>query len=50
MQEKRSEWLKVWPDDNHIFYRSVEQVDPWIREDQKDVYKAFLNCEPMPYT
>lgn len=50
MQAKHREWLKVWPDDNHIFYRSVEQVEPWIREDQKPIYTAFLNCEPMPYT
>jgi hypothetical protein len=50
LKEKYPEWLTVWPDDSHIFYRSVEEVDPWIREDQKHIYKAFLDFEPMPYT
>jgi len=50
MQAKHGDWLKVWPDDSHIFYRSVDQVEPWIREDQIPIYRAFLNCEPMPYT
>jgi len=50
LQEKHKDWLKVWPDDTHIFYRSVDQVEPWLNEDQIPIYTAFLNCEPMPYT
>jgi hypothetical protein len=50
LKQKYPTWLTVWPEDDHIFYRSVEQVDPWIREDQVSIYKAFMNCEPMPYT
>lgn len=50
LKSKYPEWLTVWPDDSHIFYRSVEEVDPWIREDQKQIYKAFLDFEPMPYS
>lgn len=50
IQKKYPEWLQVWPDDSHIFYRSVDKVEPWLREDQVTIYKAFLNCEPMPYT
>jgi 5'-3' exonuclease len=42
--------FKVWPEDNHIFYRSVDVVEPWLREDQINIYKAYLNYEPMPYT
>ena len=47
---KYPEWLAVWPDDSHIFYRSVDKVGPWICEDQMQYYNAFINCEPMPYT
>ncbi len=50
IKQKHPEWLQVWPDDTHIFYRSVDTVEPWIREDQMQIYNAFLNCEPMPYT
>lgn len=50
IQKKYPEWLEVWPDDSHIFYRSVNDVEGWLREDQLPIYKAFLNCEPMPYT
>jgi hypothetical protein len=50
LKQKYPEWLTVWPDDSHIFYRSVDQVDPWICEDQRLYYSAFINCEPMPYT
>jgi hypothetical protein len=50
LRQKYPNWLTTWPDDNHIFYRSVENVEPWIKEDQMDIYKAFLNCEQMPYT
>lgn len=50
IKEKHPDWLQVWPDDSHIFYRSVDKVEPWIREDQMVIYKAFLDCEPMPYT
>jgi XPG I-region len=50
IKAKYPEWLQVWPDDSHIFYRSVEKVEPWIREDQLPIYKAFMDCEPMPYT
>jgi hypothetical protein len=42
--------LTVWPDDSHIFYKSTDHVIPWLREDQVDIYKAYLNCEVMPYT
>lgn len=47
---KHPDWLKVWPDDTHIFHRTVDKVEPWIREDQLPIYRAFVNCEPMPYT
>jgi hypothetical protein len=50
LKQKYPEWLTVWPDDSHIFYRSVDVIDPWICEDQKVIYKAYLECEPMPYT
>jgi len=47
---KHPEWLKTWPDDSHIFYRSIENPLDWIRDDQEPIYKAFINCEAMPYT
>jgi hypothetical protein len=50
LKQKYPEWLTVWPDDLHIFYRSVDQVDSWICDDQRHYYTAFMNCEPMPYT
>jgi hypothetical protein len=49
LKEKYPDWLTVWPDDTHIFYRPVEKIDSWIREDQMPIYKAFMNFEPMPY-
>ena len=49
LKQKYPQWLTVWPDDSHIFYRPVDRVEPWIREDQIEIYKAFLNYEPMPY-
>jgi hypothetical protein len=50
IKQKHPEWLKVWPDDSHIFYRSINNPEDWLREDQIEIYKAFINCEPMPYT
>jgi hypothetical protein len=50
LKEKYPSWLTVWPDDSHIFYRSVEKIEPWIREDQLSIYKAFIRFEPMVYT
>jgi len=50
LQKKYPDWLQVWPDESHIFYRSVDIVEPWIRDDQLPIYKAFLECQPMPYT
>jgi len=50
IQAKYPHWLQVWPNDQHIFYRSVDQVEPWIRDDQLSIYRAFLDCQPMPYT
>jgi len=50
IQAKYPSWLKVWPDETHIFYRSVDKTEPWIREDQLPIYNAFLECLPMPYT
>lgn len=50
LQYKYPDWLQVWPDESHIFYRTVDQVEPWIREDQLPIYTAFLECQPMPYT
>lgn len=47
---KYPEWLKLWPDDNHIFYRSIENPEDWLHEEQHIIYKCFVNCEPMPYT
>ena len=49
LKQKYPDWLTVWPDDSHIFYRSVDAVGPWIREDQVEIYKAFMDGEPMPY-
>jgi hypothetical protein len=49
LKQKYPQWLAVWPDDSHIFYRSVDTIEPWIREDQLHIYKAFMNYEPMPY-
>ena len=50
LQYKYPDWLTVWPDDSHIFYRSIDQVETWIRDDQMPIYTAFLECQPMPYT
>ena len=47
---KHSDWLKTWPDDNHIFYRSISKPEDWLRDDQLPIYKAFINYESMPYT
>ena len=49
LKQKYPQWLTVWPDDSHIFYRPVDRVEPWIREDQMEIYKAFMNYQPMPY-
>jgi hypothetical protein len=49
LKEKYPNHLKVWPDETHIFYRPVDKVIPWLREDQEQIYKAFLNREEMPY-
>lgn len=49
LKQKYPLWLTVWPDDSHIFYRPVDRVEPWLREDQTDIYKAFMNYQPMPY-
>ena len=49
LKQKYPDWLTVWPDDSHIFYRPVDRVEPWIREDQMIIYKAFMNYQPMPY-
>lgn len=50
LKNKYPDMLSVWPEDNHIFYRSVDKAEPWLRDDQLDIYRAFLNCERMPYT
>lgn len=50
IKQKYPEWLTIWPEDSHIFYRSVDKIEPWIREDQLSIYKAYMDCEPMPYT
>jgi hypothetical protein len=50
IKQKYPVWLSVWPEDSHIFYRSVDKIEPWIREDQIPIYKAYMNCEEMPYT
>jgi hypothetical protein len=49
LKQKYPQWLTVWPDDSHIFYRPVDRVEPWIREDQLNIYRAFMNYQPMPY-
>ena len=49
LKKKHPEWLKVWPDDQHIFYHSVDTLTEWLRDDQEVFYKAFLNGEKMPY-
>jgi hypothetical protein len=50
LKTKHEDWLSVWPDDAHIFYRPVNTVEDWLREDQGPIYTAFLNKEVMPYT
>jgi hypothetical protein len=50
IKQRHPEWLKNWPDDHHIFYRKINNPEEWLREDQIPIYKAFINCEPMPYT
>ena len=50
LKKKHPEWLKVWPDNQHIFYHSVDTLTEWLREDQEVYYKAFQNGEKMPYT
>jgi len=47
---KHPDWLNLWPDDSHIFYRSINDPTTWLRDDQIPIYKAFVACEPMPYT
>jgi hypothetical protein len=49
LKEKYPTHLKVWPDETHIFYRPVDKVLPWLRDDQEQIYTAFLNREEMPY-
>ena len=49
LKKKHPEWLKVWPQDDHIFYHSVDSLDEWLREDQKVFYAAFQKGEIMPY-
>ena len=50
IKQKHPDWLKTWPDDSHIFYRSINEPTAWLREDQLPIYKAFTTCMPMPYT
>lgn len=50
IKQKHSDWLKIWPEDTHIFYRSIDKPEDWLRDDQLPIYKAYVNCEPMPYT
>lgn len=50
IKKRHPEWLTTWPDAEHIFYRSVDKVEGWVREDQIPIYRAFVNGEPMPYT
>jgi hypothetical protein len=49
LKKKHPEWLKVWPQDDHIFYHSVDTLEEWLREDQKVFYTAFQKGEVMPY-
>ena len=50
LRRKYPTWLTVWPEEStHMFYRPVDKIEPWIREDQYAIYKSFINCEPMPY-
>jgi len=49
LKKKHPEWLKVWPQDDHIFYHSVDTLEEWLREDQKVFYAAFQKGEIMPY-
>ena len=50
IQLKHPNWLNLWPDDTHIFYRSIDIPEDWLNADQLLIYNAFINCEPMPYT
>jgi hypothetical protein len=50
LRKKYPNYLQAWPEEaTHMFYRPVDKVEPWIREDQLHIYKAFINYEPMPY-
>jgi hypothetical protein len=50
IRAKYPEWLEAWPEEEtHMFYRPIDSVQNWIREDQVEIYNAFLNYEPMPY-
>ena len=50
LRQKYPTYLQVWPEEaTHMFYRSIDKIEPWIREDQLHIYKAFINCEVMPY-
>jgi 5'-3' exonuclease len=50
IKAKYPEWLEAWPEEgSHMFYRPIDSVDNWIRDDQLEIYRAFLNYEPMPY-
>ena len=50
LRQKYPNYLQVWPEEaTHMFYRPTDKIEPWIREDQLHIYKAFSNYEPMPY-
>lgn len=50
LRKKNPSWLKAWPEDNHILYETVRNVEEKINESQLEYYKAYMNYEPMPYT
>lgn len=50
LRQKNPTWLKSWPDDNHILYRSVNCIEDKISDAQLAYYRAYMNYEPMPYT
>jgi hypothetical protein len=50
IRAKYPEWLEAWPEEGtHMFYRPIDTVENWLRDDQIAAYKAFLNYEEMPY-
>lgn len=49
LKKDHLDWLEVWPTENHILFKNLNDIDPLIRSDEKDRYLAFIHNNPMPY-